>query len=125
MRPGFDSIGFIDIGNDDMWEVFAPVSLPVENPDGFVHNNFPVYVASHGDIDRWVMLTDFLKHYAGGPHLNEIMMQIGHLLSKYVEESKPKESPYEKHPPSSLESSADAAAEWSIDAAIAERERDK
>ena len=82
----FDSIGFLDFGNDDLWEVFAPVTLPIEDPDGFVHNNFPVYLASHNNIGDLKPLAFFFDLYSTGPHINEITIQLGALLNAYIEE---------------------------------------
>lgn len=84
----FDTIGFIDFGNDDLWEVYTPRfwSNEGENPDGFVHNNFPVWLASHSEFDRWTALPDFLGQYVGSVHINEILMQLGALLTTYVNE---------------------------------------
>lgn len=119
----FDSIGFLDFGNDDLWEVYTPRVFPEIDPEAFVQNNFPVWLASHSSFHDWVPLPDFLGQYAGRVHINEIIMQLGGLLTTYVNENR-SNSP-QLHKASPLESSVDAAEEWNIDARMAERERDK
>ena len=88
LPAGFKSIGFIGIGNNDDYEVLAPINQPADTND-FRINDFPVQLIEHqGDWEKPVSLADFLLGYAAHSpwHLNEIAMQLGELLTQYCKE---------------------------------------
>jgi hypothetical protein len=87
-KADFSSIGFLDFGNNDLWEVYTPMAMPEEPVESFVRNNFPVYLASHDSPDNWAPLSLFLSGYYLTPHIVEIMIQLGNLLDEYVETAK-------------------------------------
>lgn len=96
MESGFngidwESIGYLDFGNNQEYEVMVRKDRKREDKD-FAHDQFPVFLLSHGrirlgeaELDQWEPLTTFLavllreqRH-----HLNTVVIQLGQILAKY------------------------------------------
>lgn len=81
------SIGGIDFGNNNLFEVFAPVNKPKD--EAFKSNVFPLVLCNHDDppedVRSYVLLPDFLKEVIAlrPHHLNEIVREIGLLIENY------------------------------------------
>jgi hypothetical protein len=91
-KTEYHSIGCIDYGNNNFFEVMVLVK---PDPDiyspfaGNIIHQFPVYLFSHEETDQTVLgnsLKDFMADVMSdwqSDHLTQIIIQLGVLLEKY------------------------------------------
>lgn len=84
------SIGCVDFGNNNFFEVMVPEQAPQDIYTVFAGNTihqFPVYLMSHDDGlgSLGLNLAEFMDMMVKDwpHHLTEVVIQLGHLLADY------------------------------------------
>jgi hypothetical protein len=81
------SVGSVDFGNNNFYEIMVLETKPSGLDEPFRHYQYPVFMACHDDgLDTLGQpLPEFFKYILEGDehHLPEILIQLGHSLSKY------------------------------------------
>ena len=78
-----ESIGFIDYGNNDLWEVLCPKIRPANADGDFFQSDYPVFLMEHQNYPHTaISLREFLEGI-DNRHLVTAIRQLGELLTKY------------------------------------------
>ncbi len=82
MLKDYVSIGYLDFGNNQEYEVMAPKVMSFST-EPFIHLNFPLYIVSHEEPECPENLQYFLAELIQKQpqHLNLVVLLIGKMLT--------------------------------------------